>query len=146
MRSPFKKDKTKENPESEQIDTGKGKIPDYRRMLQLIAGDAKGHALNQVITSDKNNAVKAIIRNVFNMSAADMLSHWEEFDSEVELLQFFLNGRIHQDEGGYRINSRAEDGKAMLQFVDGFKAWSLLGNLGAQGDTSSRLTEGDKKK
>lgn len=129
-----------------QIDSGRGETPDYNRMMRLITGDAKGHALNAILASDKNNPVKAIIHNVFNMSVADCIAHWEEFDSEVELFQFFLNGRIGEDEGGYRINSRAEEGKATDQYVEGFKAWSLLGPIGAMAADQKRLSEGDKKK
>ena len=127
-------------------DTGSGKYPDVRRMMTMIQGDAKGHALNVIVASDKNNPIKANIHNVFNISAADVMAHWEEFESEIEAAQFFLNGRIGQDEGGYRINSRAEDGKATDQYVEGFKAWSLLGPIGALAGHEERLKEGDRKR
>ena len=139
------KDKPKQTGQQQTVvDTGTGAAPDYQRMMRIMAGDAKGHALGKLLKSDEDNAVKANIHNVFNMSVMDAISHWEEFESEDELLQMFLNGRTGQMEGGYRINTMAEDGTMTVQYVEGFKAWTLIGGVG-QAQAPSTIKEGDRK-
>lgn len=127
------------------VETGVAVVPDYHKMMRTGIGDAKGHALDKLLRSDDSNAIKAIIHNVFNMSVMDAMSRWEEFDSEEELLQTFLNGRIGEMEGGYRINTMAEDGIRSEQYVRGFMAWTLMVGPAAQVLNDSRLKEGNKK-
>lgn len=129
-------------------DTGTGAAPDYQRMMRMMGGDAKGHALGKLLKSDPDNAVKANIHNVFNMSVMDVLGSWESCESEEDIIRVFLNGRTSMDgqeiEGGYRINSMAEDFKMTLGYIEGFKAWTLIGGVG-QAQAPSTLKEGDKK-
>ena len=130
-------------------DTGQGPMPDYQRMMRVMAGDAKGHALGKLLKSDADNAVKANIHNVFNMSVMDVLGSWESCESEEDIIRVFLNGRTSisdatEIEGGYRINTMAEDGTMTVQYVEGFKAWTLIGGVG-QAQAPSTLKEGDKK-
>jgi len=130
-------------------DTGTGPTPDYQRMMRVIGGDAKGHALNRLITSDDSNAIKSSNANPFNLAVMDVMGHWEEAEDEGEIIQLFLNGRARpadmgEIEGGYRINKMAEDFRMTQQYIEGFKAWTLLGGQGMVAPPKT-LTEGNKE-
>jgi hypothetical protein len=152
MKNPLKKSldsRPKKNGPAQQaigMDTGTGPQPDYRRMQMTIGGDAKGHALNKLLTSDASNAIKSSNANPFNLSVMDVMGHWEECESEEEIIQFFLNGRNDQGfEGGYRVNKMAEDFKMTTGYIEGFKAWTLIGGQ-VNPPAPAQLNEGDKKK
>lgn len=130
------------------VDTGKGSSPDYRRMMMTLGGDAKGHALAKLLTSDASNAIKSSNSNPFNLSVMDVMGHWESAESEEDILRLFLNGRTgvgeEEIEGGYRINKMAEDFKMTLTYSDAYKAWTIMGGAGFP-PVPSRMDEGRPK-
>ena len=142
-----KKDEKKET-QTARATAGTGQIPDNRSLLMTIGGDAKGHALNKLMASDRSNAIKSSNSNPFNLSVMDVMGHWESAESEEDIIRLFLNGRTEiageEIEGGYRINKMAEDFKMTLTYSDAFKAWTIMGGGGIP-PAPSELTEGAKK-
>lgn len=111
-------------------------FPDTREMMQRFDKDRAHTALMEILESNKNNPIKARIHNVYNMSVLGVMAKWESLETPDAALKAFVDQ--------YEIYSRAEEGKALAEFVEGYKAYTLYRQQHDESD-SSKLTEGSRK-